>query len=62
MACLEVRRWRSHVRSQMRSGLSQAAYCRMWGIPRREFVQWRRKLWQQQLAPLQLLPIARRDG
>jgi hypothetical protein len=34
----------------------------MWGIPRREFVQWRRKLWQQQLAPLQLLPIARRDG
>jgi hypothetical protein len=44
------------------SGLSQAAYCRLWGIPRREFAAWRRRLWAQEAAPLRLLPIARRDG
>jgi hypothetical protein len=34
----------------------------MWAIPRREFVQWRRKFWQQQFGPLRLLPIERGDG
>ncbi|WP_395795525.1 IS66 family insertion sequence element accessory protein TnpA [Aquimonas sp.] len=62
MACSEVRRWRAHVRSQVRSGLSQAAYCRLWGIRRREFAAWRRRMWMRELAPLRLLPIQRRDG
>jgi hypothetical protein len=62
MACSEVRRWRAHVRSQVRSGLSQADYCRLWGIPRREFAAWRRRLWVQEMSPLRLLPIQRRDG
>jgi hypothetical protein len=61
MACSEAWRWRAHVRSQMRSGLSQAAYCRLWGIPRREFAAWRRRLWLQEVAPLRLLPIVRRS-
>ncbi|WP_395795437.1 IS66 family insertion sequence element accessory protein TnpA, partial [Aquimonas sp.] len=50
MACSEVRRWRAHVRSQVRSGLSQADYCRLWGIPRREFAAWRRRLWVQEMS------------
>ena len=29
MVCSETRRWRSHVRSQVRSGLSQTLYCRI---------------------------------
>ncbi len=62
MACSEVWRWRAHVRSQVRSGLSQAMYCRLWGIPRREFAAWRRRLWLQEVAPLQFVPIMRRDG
>jgi hypothetical protein len=62
MACSEVRRWRAHVRSQVRSGLSQAAYCRLWGIQRREFAAWRRRMWMHEVAPLRLLRIARRDG
>jgi hypothetical protein len=61
MACSEAWRWRAHVRSQVRSGLSQADYCRLWGIPRREFAAWRR-LWVQEMSPLRLLPIQRRDG
>jgi hypothetical protein len=62
MACSEVWRWRAHVRSQVCSGLSQAAYCRLWGIQRREFAVWRRRMWIQEVAPLRLLPITRRDG
>ena len=62
MACLEAWRWRAHVRSQTRSGLSQAEYCRLWGIPRREFAVWRRRLWMQEVSPLRLMPIVRRRG
>jgi hypothetical protein len=62
MACSEAWRWRAHVCSQVRSGLSQAEYCRLWGIPRREFALWRRRAWQLKAAPLRLLPIARRAG
>ena len=62
MACSEAWRWRAHVRSQVRSGLSQADYCRLRGIPRREFAASRRRMWAQEVSPLRLLPIARRDA
>jgi hypothetical protein len=50
------------VRSQVRSGLSQALYCQIYGIPRRVFAQWRLRWWQQQLRPLRLVPVAWRVG
>lgn len=62
MVCSEAWRLRAHVRSQVRSGLSQAEYCRLWGIPRGEFAGWRRRWWQLQVAPLRLLPIVRGQG
>ncbi|MBX3724384.1 MAG: hypothetical protein KF823_00510 [Xanthomonadales bacterium] len=55
-------RWRSHVLSQQMSGLSQAAYCRIWRIPLYVFVAWRRRWWAAQLAPLELVPVSPRDG
>ncbi len=61
MACSEAWRWRANVRSQVPSGLSQAAYCRLWGMPRREIAAWRR-LCAHEAAPLRLLPILRGDG
>jgi hypothetical protein len=39
MRCSETWRWRAHVRSQVRSGLSQAVYCWIYGISPREFAQ-----------------------
>ncbi len=62
MSCVESWRWQSHVRSQVRSGLSQAVYCRIYGIPRRVFAQWRLRGWQQQLRPLRLVPVTWRVG
>lgn len=62
MACSESWRWRAHVRSQVRSGLSQAVYCRLWDIPRREFARWRRRFWQLQMRPLRMVELLRRDG
>jgi hypothetical protein len=62
MACSETWRWQAHVRSQVCSGLSQAVYCRIYGIPRREFAQWRRRVWSVRLRPLSLVLIPRRDG
>lgn len=57
MRCAEEWRWRAHVRSQARSGLSQAVYCRIFGIPRVVFARWRRALWVEQLPALRLVPV-----
>jgi len=62
MRCSETWRWRAHVRSQVRSGLSQAVYCRVYGISRREFAQWRHRAWRLRLRPLTLVAIQRKDG
>ena len=62
MACSEAWRWQAHVVSQVRSGLSQAVYCRIYGIPLAEFARWRRWFWQRQLRPLRLIELQRRDG
>lgn len=58
----ETWRWRSHVRSQRMSGLSQVVYCRIYGIPRQVFAGWRRRAWADALEPLALVPVARRGG
>jgi len=58
----EAWRWRSHVVSQQMSGLSQAAYCRLWGIPRRVFGLWRRRWWMAQVVPLELVAVVREGG
>jgi hypothetical protein len=57
MKCVEEWRWRSHVRSQVRSGLSQAVYCRIYAIPVQVFARWRRRMWAEDLPPLVLLPV-----
>lgn len=57
MECSEQRRWRAHVRSQVRSGLSQAVYCRIYGIPSAQFARWRRAMWAERLEPLMLVPV-----
>ena len=57
MVCSETRRWRSHVRSQVRSGLSQTLYCRIYGIPSAVFARWRRAMWAERLLPLRLVPV-----
>ena len=62
MRCSETWRWRAHVRSQVRSGLSQAVYCRIYGISGRELAQWRHRAWTLRLRPLSLVAIQRRDG
>lgn len=62
MACTEEWRWRSHVASQAMSGLSQAVYCRIYGIPLRVFALWRRRVWSDGLVPLALVPVTRRAG
>ena len=45
MRSVEEWRWRAHVDSQVRSGLSQAVYCRIYGIARAVFARWRRRHW-----------------
>lgn len=62
MVCAEAWRWRSHVVSQRMSGLSQAVYCRIYGIPLRVFAGWRRRAWADALVPLALVAVARRAG
>lgn len=57
MECTETQRWRSHVCSQVRSGLSQAVYCRIYGIPSAQFARWRRAMWAERLEPLMLVPV-----
>lgn len=59
MRCSESWRWRAHVCSQWMSGLSQAAYCRIYAIPRRVFAQWRWRGWRLQLRPLRLVAVER---
>ncbi len=59
MRCSEVWLWRAHVRSQLSSGVSQRMYCRIYGIPRRVFAQWRRCWWRSQLRPLRLVAVER---
>jgi hypothetical protein len=58
MRCAESWRWQSQVRSQIRSGLCQSEYCRIYGIPRRVLAQWRLRGWREQLRPLRLVPVA----
>lgn len=67
MRCAEEWRWRAHVRSQVRSGLSQAVYCEIYDIPLRVFAVWRRRFWAEQVPPLHWVPVcvspaARRAG
>lgn len=57
MGSIEEWRWHEHVRSQERSGLSQAEYCEVTGVSRRELARWRRRAWREALAPLPLAPV-----
>lgn len=54
---IEEVRWRTHVRSQVMSGLSQAAYCRIYGVSRHTFARWRRRWWLESLQSLTLVPV-----
>ena len=54
---IEEARWRTHVRSQAMSGLSQAVYCRIYGVSPQTFTRWRRRWWRESLQPLTLVPV-----
>lgn len=54
---IEEVRWRTHVRSQAMSGLSQATYCRIYGVSRHTFARCPRRWWLESLRPLTLIPV-----
>ena len=54
---IEEVRWRTHVRSQAMSGLSQMVYCRIYGVSQHAFARWRRRWWRESLQPLTLVPV-----